>query len=101
MPMTKPLTLNDIVIVRDTPSTRRDTVAGLRGTVAGISQSDETGEVVAYAIWLPASGKVWMFDISQLDPTGENDPNGNPMSGQSIRVSQRGELIDGPFPTDD
>ena len=41
-----------------------------------------------------------MFDISQLDPTGENDPDGRPMSGESIRVSQRGELIDGPFPTD-
>jgi hypothetical protein len=92
-PMPQPLAFNDIVIVRDTPATRRDAVAGLRGIVAGISRSDETGEVGAYAVWLPTFEEVWMFDISQLDPTGESDPNGIPMSGESIRVNQHGELI--------
>jgi hypothetical protein len=92
--MQEPLTLNDVVIIRDTAANRHDAVASLQGIVAGISRSDETGDVHAYAIWLPDLEEVWMFDISQLDATGQNDPNGIPMSDTSIRVIQRGELLD-------
>ena len=92
--MPEPLAFNDIVIVRESPATRRDAVAGLHGIIAGISRSDQSGEVGAYAVWLPTFEEVWTFDISELDPTGESDPDGIPMSGQSIRVDQHGELID-------
>jgi hypothetical protein len=61
--MQEPLTLNDVVIIRDTAANRHDAVASLRGIVAGISRSDETGDVHAYAIWLPDLEEVWMFDI--------------------------------------
>ena len=85
--MQEPLTLNDAVIIRDTAANRHDAVASLQGIVAGISRSDETGDVHAYAIWLPDLEEVWMFDISQLDAAGQNDPNGIPMSDTSIRVT--------------
>jgi len=92
-PMPQPLAFNDIVIVRDTPATRRDGVASLRGIVAGISRSEEPARSGPTPSGCRPRGSL---DVRHLPtrPTGETDPNGTQMSGESIRVNQHCEPVD-------
>lgn len=68
-------------------------IAGRLGVVVGKSTGDD-GTVTAYAVDVDGS-VVWMVEPENLVATGVRRDTTASMSGVSIRVSERGEILDG------
>lgn len=68
-------------------------IAGRLRVVAGKSTADD-GTVVAYAVDVDGS-MVWMVEPEHLVTSGVRRDTSVSRSGVSIRVSRRGEILDG------
>jgi Immunity protein 31 len=84
----------EVVVVRITPETCKDQIAGKRGAVMGISLPEANGRPVTYAIGSYDFDETYVVSEDELDPTGKIDRRDDFYSGESMRVSQEGELPD-------
>ncbi len=84
----------EVVIVRTTPVTLKDQVAGMTGAVLGISLPDAEGRPVSYALGGYDFDETCMVSEDELTSTGRIDKREDFYRGGSIRVTQDGELLD-------
>lgn len=84
----------EVVVVRTTPATVKDEIAGKTGAVMGISLPDVEGRPVSYALGGYDFEETCMVSEDELDSTGRINRREDFYSGDSIRVSQDGELLD-------
>ena len=66
-------------------------IAGLLGAVLGKAQGDDGRW--SYGVFVYDEQRVWSCWENELAPTGEFDRRESFYSGESIRVSQRGEVL--------
>jgi hypothetical protein len=84
----------EVVVVRTTPATLKDDVAGKTGAVLGISLPETEGRPVSYALGGYDFHETCMVAEDELTSTGRIDRREDFYSGESVRVSQDGELLD-------
>jgi len=84
----------EVVVVRTTPATIKDQIAGKTGAVLGVSLPDTQGRPVSYALGGYDFAETCMVSEGELESTGRFDRREDFYSGESIRVSQDGELLE-------
>jgi hypothetical protein len=81
--------LYEVVSVEPPPATH---LSGRSATVLGRSRSEDGTET--YALLYDDEPETWMADGGQLRSTGRRRRREDVYDGTSIRVSQKGELLD-------
>jgi Immunity protein 31 len=84
----------EVVEVRVTQKTRGQGVAGRKGAVTGVAQPEEPGQPFTYAVHLFGSEETWSVDEADLATTGQFLTRDELESGESLRVNERGEVLD-------
>jgi hypothetical protein len=84
----------EVLVVRTTPQTVKDEIVGKTGAVLGISVPKAAGRRVSYALGGYDFDETCMVPEDELDSTGRIDRREDFYGGESIRVSQEGELLD-------
>lgn len=84
----------EVVVVCTTSKTLADGIAGKTGAVMGISHPETEGGPVLYAVGAYDFDETCMVAEHELESTGRVDRREDFYSGESIRVSQEGELRD-------
>lgn len=80
----------EVVEVRLTPKTRAQGIAGRRGAVLGIAQSETEEGNVSYAVLFDRSSDTWSISEEDLVSTGDRKTRSDFYTGESLRVSQEG-----------
>lgn len=86
--------LYEVVVVRSTPSTRRDGIALKTGAILGIARPDVEGRPVTYALGGYEFENTWTVAEDEIDTTGHIAEREDFFTGDSIRVSQEGDLLE-------
>ena len=69
----------------------KSAIDGLHGAIVGIARDDDGGW--SYAVFIYDRGRVWSCQEAELTSTGEFDRKESFYSGESIRVSEQGEVL--------
>jgi hypothetical protein len=85
--------LYEVVVVTSTPSTRNDGIADRTGVVLGIARPDVEGRPVTYAVGGYDFDRTCMVAEDEIVSTGRIDSRNEFYTGESIRVTQKGELL--------
>lgn len=84
----------EVVVVRTTAATIKDKIAGKTGAVMGISMPETEGRPLSHALGGYAFDETCMVSEGELESTGKIDRREDFYSGESIRISEEGELLD-------
>jgi Immunity protein 31 len=84
----------EVVELRWTQTTRHQGTAGRMGAVTGVAQPEAPEQPFTYAVHLYATSETWSVDEADLVTTGRCVPREALESGASIRVDQRGNVLD-------
>jgi hypothetical protein len=88
------LAVFEVVEVRYTPRARRDGIAGQTGAIVGMAEPDSPDGQITYAVQLINDSEIWSIAESDLIGTGRFANRDRFQSGESIRVSKEGDLLE-------
>ncbi|MDP8908921.1 MAG: hypothetical protein M3N47_07340 [Chloroflexota bacterium] len=84
----------EVVVIRDTPTTREDAIAGKTAAILGVSIPDREGRSVSYVVGGHDFDETHMVREDEIEPTGRFDAREDHYTGESISVTQDGEIVD-------